>query len=52
MLCNHGWEKQRNQRSKGSKPKRNPPKEILPWVKRTISKPYGWTNLHKYKNKK
>ena len=40
MLCNHGWEKQQTQRPKGSGPKgsgrqRNPPKEILPRVKRT-----------------
>ena len=43
MLCNHGWEKQQTQRPKGSGPKgsgrqRNPPKEIPPRVKRTISK--------------
>ena len=52
MLCNHGWEKQQNQRPKGSGPKgsgrqRNPPKEILPRVKRTISKAYGWTKKKK-----
>ena len=52
MLCNHGWEKQQTQRPKGSGPKgsgrqRNPPKEILPRVKRTISKAYGWTKKEK-----
>ena len=32
---------------KGSGRQRNPPKEILPRVKRTISKAYGWTkNLY------
>ena len=52
MLYNHGWEKQQTQRpkgldQKGSGRQRNPPKEILPRVKRTISKAYGWTkNLY------
>ena len=47
MLCNHGWEKQQTQRPKGSGRQRNPPKEILPRVKRTISKAYGWTKKKK-----
>ena len=51
MLYSHGWEKQQTQRPKGSGPKwsgrqRNPPKEILPRVKRTISKAYGWTKIY------
>ena len=51
MLCNHGWEKQQTQRpkgldQKGSDRQRNPPKEILPRVKRTISKAYGWTKIY------
>ena len=54
MLCKHGWEKQQTQRPKGSGPKRvmqrNPPKEILPWVKRTISKAYGWTKYIEIKH--
>ena len=46
MLYNHGWEKQQTLRPKGSRPKRgsgrqkNPPKEILQRVKRTISNEY------------
>ena len=31
---------------KGSGRQRNPPKEILPRVKRTISKAYGWTKIY------
>ena len=31
---------------KGSGRQRNPPKEILPRVKRTISKTYGWTKIY------
>ena len=51
MLCNHGWEKQQTQRPKGSGRQRNPPKEILPRVKRTISKAYGWTKKKIYMHK-
>ena len=51
MLYNHGCEKQQLKEQKGLDQKgsgrqRNPPKEILPRVKRTISKAYGWTKIY------
>ena len=43
---NNKLKEQKGLDQKGSGRQRNPPKEILPWVKRTISKAYGWTKIY------
>ena len=43
---NNNLKDQKGLDQKGSGRERNPPKEILPRVKRTISKAYGWTKTY------